>query len=591
MGKRINNIPLGRQINLLYTFFFCMIFGVCAVLYIGFILNTVQDSEEAIIDYTLSVTENRMISLIENANDFSKIAESGKLVQNILSKGRGSSYGDQVELQNEMKRIAACCDGISSVFIFDKNGNLYYGGNIYEVETIQSRIEDVLTEMQEENDRGKAEVLPISRTRMTDGEQMIFYARTVKNLDTLENIGTIALSIPMQKITDTYDSVSRQNGVEMALIDENGDVLSATQEGQWLADSSIVQKIPGLQKGVLHRNNVRYYVSMRECGETGITAIAALERSVILGTYGGYWTVTVIIFIIGTIGVVSAAAFITNRINRPLHRILKSMDQVEKGNFDRIETVETNAEMNELQARYNQMLLSTERLMTQRVKEQRIRRKYELSLLQAQIKPHFLYNTFDSVCALAMMGRNEDVYNMMQALGQYYRNSLHKGQEIITVEEELDIVRNYLIIESYRFEDTFKAEFDVDESVKKYHMVKLVLQPLVENALYHGFRDYELTGTITISAKDDGYFVKLQVQDDGYGMTEERLQQVMDDDPDNASRRFGLYGTLSRIRLYYQDVSNGKQLIDIQSELGEGTTITVWIPKDGGEDHVESSGS
>ena len=122
------------------------------------------------------------------------------------------------------------------------------------------------------------------------------------------------------------------------------------------------------------------------------------------------------------------------------------MEQVKEGRLERVEVIETNAEMDELQKHYNQMLDETEQLMTQKVEEQRMRRKYELSLLQAQIKPHFLYNTFDSVCALAMMGETKAVYTMMQALGQYYRKSLHKGQQIIPVKEEIAVSYTHLTL-------------------------------------------------------------------------------------------------------------------------------------------------
>lgn len=171
---------------------------------------------------------------------------------------------------------------------------------------------------------------------------------------------------------------------------------------------------------------------------------------------------------------------------------------------------------------------------------------------------------------------------MMQALGQYYRSSLNKGQEIITINEELRIVENYLIIQSFRYDDVFDVVYDVDESVKQYKMIKLILQPFVENAIYHGFREHDLQGTITIRAKDDGDYVKLQVEDDGMGMPEEKIQELLQNSEKNQGKRFGLYGTMQRIGLYYHQ--ENKKLFDIQSELGEGTVITVWIPKEMGEE-------
>ena len=171
---------------------------------------------------------------------------------------------------------------------------------------------------------------------------------------------------------------------------------------------------------------------------------------------------------------------------------------------------------------------------------------------------------------------------MMQALGQYYRSSLNKGQEIISVKEELSIVENYLIIQSFRYDDVFEAVYDVDESVKDCRMIKLILQPLVENAIYHGFREHDLQGTITIRAKDYGDCVMLQVEDDGMGIPEDKLKELMSRNEENQGKRFGLYGTMQRISLYYHQ--EDRKLFDIRSEVGEGTVITIWIPKEKGEE-------
>ena len=169
---------------------------------------------------------------------------------------------------------------------------------------------------------------------------------------------------------------------------------------------------------------------------------------------------------------------------------------------------------------------------------------------------------------------------MMQALGQYYRKSLHKGQQIIAVKEEVEIVENYLIIQSFRYDDVFEVEYDIDDSVKECKTVKLILQPLVENAIYHGFRENDLQGTITIRAKDDGDYVKFQVEDDGIGMEKEKLDRILYRTEDSPEKRFGLFGTIQRIQLYYQQ----ENLVQIDSEVGKGTVITVRIPKEKNEE-------
>ena len=141
----------------------------------------------------------------------------------------------------------------------------------------------------------------------------------------------------------------------------------------------------------------------------------------------------------------------------------------------------------------------------------------------------------------------------------------------------MSIVENYLIIQSYRYDDVFNAVYDIDENILQEKTVKLILQPLVENAIYHGFRDNGLQGTITIRAKDDGEYVCFKVEDDGAGMSPERLRQILGSPEDNQGKRFGLYGTIQRIQLFYED----ENLVHIESQLNKGTIITVRIPKKG----------
>ena len=360
------------------------------------------------------------------------------------------------------------------------------------------------------------------------------------------------------------------------VLDKNDEIVASSIEEPKLEEKILMSDLDTEQGKykILDYSGTRYKVGEVIASDGEWKIVCAISRTETLSVMRKYTMFYVLIMALGIALCIFGTSFITQRISVPLQNILASMKKVEQGKLERIDIVQVNQEMSQLQEKYNQMLDDTEALMEQKVGEQRQRRKYELSLLQMQIRPHFLYNTFDSVCALAMMGKTDDVYTMMQALGQYYRNSLHKGQEVITVKEELNIVENYLIIQSYRYDDVFQAVYDVDESVKGIPMLKLVLQPLVENAIYHGFRENDLQGTITIRAKDAGHFVKLQVEDDGIGMSEEKLLQIMSDK--DASKRFGLHGTVQRIKLYYDN----QDLVKIESGIGEGTVITIFLPKE-----------
>ena len=545
----------------------------------------VVSSEDKSLEASLQMVEGNMEALLQNINDDSKIIAYNEVVQKTLQMNLPLTYESRTKLQDTINQIAACCEGISSIYLFDNDGEAYTAGNVYEVEEIRSYLKNTSlyqSELKKSNSSEKDSFVFYYQTYLDENRQIISFIRKVRNLDTMEDIGILAINIPTTRVLETFSQIVTQKNMEIAILDQEKRIISSSEAGEWIAETAEeVNLETGIDSFQIVRNNGKKYRIGKTEGESqDWSIVAALPRSETLAVVQNYALFNIICILAGMAMCIFGASAITRKINRPLQNILNSMELVKEGKLERIEIVETNEEMDELQVHYNQMLDETEQLMTQKVEEQRMRRKYELSLLQAQIKPHFLYNTFDSVCALAMMGRTDDVYTMMQALGQYYRKSLHKGQQIIPVKEEIEIVENYLIIQSFRYDDVFEVEYDIDEDVKSCKTVKLILQPLVENAIYHGFRENDLQGTITIRAKDDGDYVKFQVEDDGIGIEKEKLDKILYGQENSPEKRFGLYGTIKRIQLYYQQ----DDLVHIESEIGKGTVITVKIPKETGEE-------
>lgn len=589
--KKFSRRTFADQIRYFYIMLFLVVFFLCGSLYLFSTYKIMSNSENNTLRHSLQIVENNMESLIRNVNDNSKLIAYNENVQEMLGSAGEISYEESLKLQDAVIQMAACCDGISSVFLFDETGKSYIAGNIYEVEEIRAWLDETShyeNQLMENSAEATGTSIFSYETYLDPDRQIISMIRPVKNLSTLEEMGLLAINIPVSRIIEAWHEISIQNHMEVAVFDQTGNVICSTENGEWLAELT-AEKEPGTEGESYTTEKLgdkKYIVGKAEQEDELWTIVGAIPKGQSIAEIRQYAILSIVILIYGMTMCVFGASYQTGKIIRPVQNILNSMERVQQGILERIPVKETNKEIDNLQEHYNQMLEEIERLMSQKVEEQRMRRKYELSLLQAQIRPHFLYNTFDSVCALAMMGRTEDVYTMMQALGQYYRNSLHKGQEIIMVKEELKIVENYLIIQSYRYEDVFEVAYDIDDSITGCSMIKLILQPLVENAIYHGFREHELQGTITIRAKDDGEYVKLQVEDDGIGMEQEKLDQVLNRTEENQEKRFGLFGTIQRIQLYYQQ----EDLVEIRSAVGRGTVITVIIPKEKGDDNVKCIG-
>ncbi len=211
-------------------------------------------------------------------------------------------------------------------------------------------------------------------------------------------------------------------------------------------------------------------------------------------------------------------------------------------------------------------------------REQKQLRKAEFELLQAQINPHFLYNTLDAIVWSAEAGNQKQVVKMVGSLSEFFRSSLNKGKELVRVREELSHARSYLEIQQIRYQDILSYEVDVPEELFEYEIPKITVQPIVENALYHGIKNRRGGGKITITGKESENDYRLIVTDDGMGMDSERLSEITkglaDKAPEDA-KIYGLYNVNERIRLFYGEEYG----ISIESEYDKGTTVTIRLPK------------
>ena len=226
-----------------------------------------------------------------------------------------------------------------------------------------------------------------------------------------------------------------------------------------------------------------------------------------------------------------------------------------------------------------------EDLMAQNVHEQELKRKSELKALQSQINPHFLYNTLDSIIWMAEGKKYEDVVLMTASLARLLRQSISNEDETVLIGQEIQYVKSYLTIQKMRYKDKLEFEINVDPSINSVHIVKLVLQPIVENAIYHGLKYKESKGMLTVNGyQKDGNAV-IEIADDGVGMDAETLNRIFEKHKVNyRSNGVGVYNVQRRLSMYY-----GKEYgLSYKSEKGKGTTVTVVIPIEQEEHHEKA---
>lgn len=282
-----------------------------------------------------------------------------------------------------------------------------------------------------------------------------------------------------------------------------------------------------------------------------------------------------LIILFGVLIFVTASVFMSSGISRPILELEKSMKAVENGNFDIELDVKGEYEVVQLTKSFNVMIKRIRNLMDQIIVEQELKRKSELSALQAQINPHFLYNTLDSIIWMAENGKNEDVVLMTNALASLFRISISRGEMIISVKDELAHANHYLTIQKMRYKNKFEFKFEIDEAVYEYNTLKLILQPIIENSIYHGIRYMVDEGEITIRAYLNDSNLIFEVEDDGLGMDVEKFEFTQVGKTSSPKSGVGIRNVHERIGLMF----GNEYGLDIVSEIEEGTKITFILPK------------
>jgi len=281
-------------------------------------------------------------------------------------------------------------------------------------------------------------------------------------------------------------------------------------------------------------------------------------------------SLTLIVIVIGGF----AFIYIYKSLMNPIEKLLKMSNKISEGDFSSRTELSASDEFNDLAAGMNIMSEKIELLLEQSVEEQKQLQIMEHKILQEQIKPHFLYNTLDAIIWAAEADNMADVVTLVASLSTFFRISLSHGIDYIPIHEEIEHVRNYLIIQQIRYSDVLTYDINVDEGIEDKKILKLLLQPIVENSLYHGIKNTRERGKITVSVKNENEKLRFTVSDNGIGMTKESLEELIHHiNHGGGEKGYGLYNVNRRLKLYY-GLSEG---IEVKSEYKKGTEVSFAI--------------
>jgi len=391
-------------------------------------------------------------------------------------------------------------------------------------------------------------------------------------------MGVLKIEISFHRFIELVEKSNLGQGGHITIIDSDYEIVhtSLSDQNAALKEIDVVREIVlGTQSAYLDGYNMTVNVDTlsntkwRICIFINIDRVMEIERTFLLTII----IITCIILVIGILLFMAAAQTIT----APMKQLELAMRKVEKSDYFRMEEVEFAAskEVEALTRRFNRMMRKIGELMENVIAEQAAQRKSELKALQNQINPHFLYNTLDSIMWLIENRKNQEAGEMLVALARLFRIGISNDSEVIPLRDEMEHVRNYLLIQKIRYADSFDYEFQVEEAALDVKTLKLIVQPIVENSIYHGLKNKIDKGMLRISVQIEDDFLFIRVSDNGYGIRQEVIDSLYANFEDGVvSNSVGLKNIYQRAMIYY----GGKAEIIIESELDNGTTIIVKEP-------------
>lgn len=422
---------------------------------------------------------------------------------------------------------------------------------------------------------------------------VISLGKTIEIPTTNQVIGVIIIDIDKKAIEELCEKISIGETGYFSIISKEEDIVT-------IYDSDTLNKYGEFNEQSLNRiineqsghfvekvNGSKEFIVFNTLSNVGWKVIGRVELKDLMGSAYTIRGITIIVVLLCIIFTAILYLFISERLTRPIRNLKEKMKQAEQGNFIDVEArCDNKDEIGDLYGSFNKMINNIIQLIEDNKKEQQALKKAELKALQAQINPHFLYNTLDAIVWMTETNKNDKVVEITKAFSSFFRIALSKGNEWITLSEEIEHTRSYLIIQGMRYSDILTYQIDVEDSILNCRILKLILQPIVENALYHGIKNKRTPGLIRVSAgRINGSRLCLEVIDNGNGMTKERLKEVVayvNDDSLSSKKGegYGLRNVNQRIKLYY-----GRQYgLTIDSEYKEGTRISIIIPLVGDED-------
>lgn len=473
---------------------------------------------------------------------------------------------------------------IVAVYLVDKYGSVYYDKSSGISELFP---EERLAQWQSLTESGVAPIVQgrhMIRVNAGDSREVFSILRTVSSVSSLQKIGIIVFDINISLFKGIVDPVNAVTQGSTLIVDDKGEMMYASPDDSG-GSSGMLEKHTDkfLQQVNGHDGHFQITLDGKEylavytvSTKTGWTTMVSIPLERILSPVEKTRNAQVLTTLAIITFALIVATFISHALTKPLKSMVRLMKQVQHGNLEVWLHPRYNDEIGMLGSHFNRMIIRVKDLLQEVKLTEKRKQKADMRALQNQINPHFIYNTLESIRMLAEGSDDPRVAKLTYLLGMQMRYGIVRSEEMVTIRQELDHTRNYLDMLQIRFPDKFSLKIDVPDALLGLQVIKLVFQPIVENAVFHGLERKEGPGTISITGWSEGNKAVFCVEDDGVGMDEQTLRSLNNSlmgGADGEKFGIGLRNVNERLRLDYGSPYG----LRVESESGQGTRVILRI--------------
>lgn len=523
-----------------------------------------------------SVEQNAVISseqaVVQASNTVRNYTADMEEIMDLIEE----SYGrEKEERDNALETLLRIRKDVIAVTSYDEEGNMvdWWTGNYRLKEKILKNLSFIQRETGREDRLLISE--PHAETLLENYYPWVVSIR--KDLETGDGKKhAVVLDVRFSQIANYVDEVGIGQHGYCFIMDRKGNIVYHPQQ-QLIYSGLKSEQTDILTKagdGTLVKKNVIYSIRSLDNCDWRIVGVSYIDELVTVKVRGAMQILLVMIaFVLVTVFL--SSFLLTHMISHPIQNLVKAMKDFEADAEEfSYQPVHGSKEMIALSDSFGHMVGRIQDLMEKVRREEITLRKTELKALQAQINPHFLYNTLDAIGWMCEEERSQDAVEMVNALARLFRISISKGHELIPIGKEVEHARSYLMIQNFRYKNQFTYSFDIEEECLPYLCNKITLQPIIENAIYHGINRMVDEGEIRIRIYGEGDDIVFSVSDNGVGMSKEQCGSILKSEPGDQTG-IGIKNVNDRIKIYFGEEYG----ITIESEPDEGTCVSIRMPK------------